>query len=123
MARYPSGITSPLPGDDVPDVHVRLAQMALAIEEQPIAATAPCANPECVQPVDFLGHGHPARYCSSTCRSRAATMRRLAAQQIDLIERTLEEGKHLHSVPRDELRARVNQLRWWLTHLPRRDEL
>lgn len=116
MARYLTGIT-PLPGDDVPDPHARLARMLLAINEHPIATTAPCRNPECGGPVDYLGHGKPPLYCSSACRARTSTLRHIATDQLDLITRTLEETTGRHGIPRDQLHERVNQLRWWLTHL------
>lgn len=45
MARYPSGIHGALPGDDIDDPRTRLARMLLAIDEYPIADTAPCMNP------------------------------------------------------------------------------
>lgn len=116
MAHYPSGIT-PLPGADATDVRARLAQMVPAIDEHPIGATTPCANPECAGPVDYLGHGRPPLYCSATCRSRVATLRRVATEQLDLIERTLDDARSMRGVPRDRLQARANQLRWWLEHL------
>lgn len=116
MARFPSGIT-PIPGADVDDVHTRVAQMTLAMDSQPLGASAPCMNPECASPVDFLGRGHVVLYCSNTCRSRAATLRRLAQDQLDLIERTLTQAHHQHGIPRDELRSRARQLRWWLARL------
>lgn len=114
MARYPSGIHGNLPGVDVDDLRVRLTQMALEMDAFPIADTAPCMNPECVEPVDYLGHGDLALYCSSTCRSRVSTIRRRALQQLDLINRTLDEAKHKPDVPRDEMRVRARKLRAWL---------
>lgn len=118
MARYPSGISGNLPGDDVDDVRVRLTQMTLEMEDHPIGDTAPCMNPECVGPVDYFGRGGPAYYCSSTCRSRVSTLRRRAKQQLALIERTLEEARHKEGIPRDELRARARKLQAWLVRLP-----
>lgn len=117
MARYPSGIASTLPGDEVNDPRVRLTRMLLAMDEHPIADTAPCMNPECVRPVDYLGRGDLRLYCSSTCRARVSAMRRRARQQIDLITRTLEDTKHKKGVPRDELHARTQKLRAWLARL------
>lgn len=117
MARYPSGIHGTLPGDDIDDPRIRLTQMLLTIDEHPIADTAPCMNPECVQPVDYLGHGGIALYCSHACRSRASAMRLRARQQVDLIERTLEDTWHKKGVPREELEARARKLRAWLTRL------
>lgn len=99
MARYPSGITGDLPGEDIEDPRARAAQMALEMDTTPIAATAPCMNPECCGPVDFLGNGRPVRYCSTTCRNRASQLRRRALQQLALIERTLAEAKNLPGVP------------------------
>lgn len=114
MARYPSGLHGDLPGDDIDDLRVRLTQMTLEMEAHPIADTAPCMNPECGGPVDYLGRGDLTLYCSSTCRSRVSTMRRRATQQLNLIERTLDEAKHKPDVPRDEMRARARKLRAWL---------
>lgn len=116
MARFPSGIT-PLPGADVDDVLIRVAQMMPAMDSQPLGASAPCMNPECASPVDFLGRGPVVLYCSTTCRARAATLRRLAQDQLDLIERTLTQAQHRHGIAREELRTRARQLRWWLTRL------
>lgn len=122
MAHHPSGIHGPLPGDNVTDPRARLAQLLPAIDDHPIGTTAPCANPECSGPVDYLGHGRPPLYCSSSCRARAAGMRRDATQQLQLIERTLTEAHGMHGVPRDELRTRAKQLRWWLDRLGRHAE-
>ena len=121
MARFPSGIT-PIPGADVDDVRTRIAQMAIAMDSQPLGMSAPCMNPECASPVDVLGRGPAVLYCSTTCRARAATLRRLAQEQLELIERTLRESHHRHGVPRDELRTRAQQLRWWLARLSTRAE-
>lgn len=117
MARYPSGITGNLPGDDVDDLRVRLAQMTLEMDAHPIDDTAPCMNPECVEPVDYLGRGDLILYCSSTCRARVSTMRRRATQQLELLNRTLDEARHRPDVPRDEMRARARKLRAWLRRL------
>lgn len=117
MARYPSGIAGPLPGDDIDDVRVRLAQMTLEMERHPIGESAPCANPECTQPVDYLGSGPLPLHCSSRCRSRVAFLRQKIAQQLALIERTLDETKHLQNVPRADLRSRARMLQWWQARL------
>lgn len=121
MARYPSGIT-PMAGADVEDLRVRLARMQLEMDEHPISATAPCANPECTRPVDFLGEGPPPLYCSTTCRTRATTLRALIRDQVDLLERTLAESRGRHDVPRDDLRHRVRMLHWWLMRLGTRED-
>lgn len=121
MARYPSGIT-PLPGQDVEDAKARAKQIALAIDASPVSPTAPCMNPECGGPVDYLGHGVFALYCSSTCRARASTLRALAVEQLELIERTLDETKHRADIPREQLRVRARMLRWWLVRLAPIDE-
>lgn len=121
MARYPSGIT-PLPGADVDDVRTRLAQMMLAMDEHPLGTSAPCLNPECAGPVDYLGTGVWPLYCSNTCRSRASTLRGLAQEQLDLIERTLAEAHYKNSIPREELRRRSRLLGWWVARLAAPDE-
>lgn len=121
MARYPSGIT-PLPGRDVDDPRARAAQIAAASDAHTISATAPCMNPECGGPVDYLGHGALALYCSHTCRSRASTLRTMATEQLELIERTLDETKHRADIPRDQLRTRARMLQWWLARLAPADE-
>lgn len=117
MARYPSGIHGELPGDDVDDPKVRLTRMLLVIDENPIGDTAPCMNPECVQPVDYLGRGDIALFCSSTCRSRTSAIRQRARQQLDLITRTLEDLKRKKDVPREDLQVRARKLRAWLVRL------
>lgn len=117
MARYPSGIHGPLPGEDVDDVHARITQITFAIDDHPIGDTASCANPECTQPIHYAGHGRPAFYCSPSCRARAAGMRRDATHQLELIERTLTQAHGMHGIPRDQLRTRARQLRWWLDRL------
>lgn len=116
MARYPSGIT-PTPGRDVADARARAVQIALEADAHPISMTAPCMNPECGGPVDYLGTGAPVMYCSHTCRSRASTLRRLAEEELELVERTLEEAKHRAGIPREELRTHARMLRWWLLRL------
>lgn len=76
-----------------------------------------------MQPVDYLGHGGIALYCSHACRSRASDLRLRARQQVDLIERTLEDTRYKKGVPREELAARVRKLRAWLVRLePSGDE-
>lgn len=124
MARFPSGIASgSLPGADVDDPHVRAARLALTMDENPLGQTAPCVNPECAGPVDYLGTGALALYCSRTCRSRASTLRRSATQQLALIERTLTDTKHMHGVPRQAMRSRARTLQWWLARLAPLDEV
>lgn len=115
MARYPSGLHGDLP--DIEDPRARLARMLLEMDQYPIADTAPCMNPECVEPVDYLGHGYPVYYCSGTCRSRASAMRQRARQQLDLINRTLEDLAGKKDVPRSELTARAQKLQVWLVRL------
>lgn len=117
MSRYPSGISAELP-EPMGDSGAWLARVLVAIDEQPLGVSAPCANPECVGPVDYLGGVGPASlYCSSTCRSRASALRHRAAQQLEVIERLLQQTRLRKGVPRDELRARARLLRWWLARL------
>ncbi len=117
MSRYHSGISAHLP-ERVDDPKAWLAQVQLAIDDQPIGESAPCMNPECGRPVDFTGKGGPAPlYCSGRCRARASRMRERASQQLDVLEELLEATKHHHGVPREDLRARASLLRWWLTRL------
>lgn len=116
MARYPSGIT-PLQGADVQDPRVRAARMALEMDAHPIGSTAPCMNPECAGPVDYVGTGHLTLYCSNTCRNRAAALRGLIAQELELLEETLEETKHKQGIPREEYLRRARMLRWWAARL------
>lgn len=117
MARYPSGIAGPLPGDDIDDVRARLARMTLEMEHHPIGESAPCSNPECTKPVDYLGNGPLPLYCSNRCRSRVTFLRQKIAQQLALIERTLDDAKGLQNVPRSDLRSRARKLRWWQARL------
>lgn len=117
MARFPSGIPADFPGAGVDDPKARAAQMALEMDVLPIATTAPCMNPECGGPVDYLGNGPPVRYCSKSCRNRVPELRRRATQQLEMIEQTLAETKGRHDVPRDELTERAHLLRWWLLRL------
>ncbi|WP_162786836.1 hypothetical protein [Janibacter anophelis] len=121
MARYPSGIT-PLPGRDVTDPRARARQLVLEDDAHPVSSTAPCVNPECAGPVDFVGKGTMPLYCSNTCRSRASKLRAVATEQLEVIERTLDETKHLAGIPRDELRSRARMLQWWLARLGPADE-
>lgn len=117
MARYLSGISSELP-EPTGDTAAWLARVLVAIDEQPLGTSAPCANPECAGPVDYLGAGGPSPlFCSSSCRARASALRRRAEQQLEIIERLLGETRSKHGVPRDELRARANILRWWRARL------
>lgn len=117
MARFPSGITGDLPGEDIEDPQARAAQIALEAGLRPIAETAPCMNPECGGPVDYVGTGPAVRFCSRTCRSRVVELRRRVVQQIALIERTLAEAKGRRDVPRNLLEERVRLLRWWMLRL------
>lgn len=118
MSRYHSGISAHLPESPGGDPKAWLAQVQLAIDEQPLGQSAPCMNPECGRPVDFTGRGGPApRYCSTTCRTKTAKMRQRATQQLDVLEGLLETTKHQRRVPREGLRARASLLRWWLARL------
>lgn len=117
MARFPSGITDLLPEPELEDLRIRATQLALAMDENPIGETAPCANPECSGPVDFLGSGPLPLYCSRTCRARAAKLRKNVTVQLELIERTLAETKGLHAIDRQAMRSRARLLRWWLVRL------
>lgn len=121
MARFPSGII-PLPGDDVDDVRARLAQMLPEMDSHPIATSAPCMNPECTSAVDYLGTGPLTLYCSALCRNRASDLRRMIRDQLLLIETTLDQAHYRHDIPRQELRARAQLLRWWLIRLAPQDE-
>lgn len=121
MARYPSGISSELP-EPTEDIAAWLACVLVAIDEQPLKTSAPCANPECVEPVDYLGTGAAPLYCSASCRARSSALRRRTEQQLTVIEQLLDKTHYRHGVPRDELRARANILRWWLTRLDGRLE-
>lgn len=121
MPRFPSGIT-PLPGANVDDVRTRAVRLALAMDEQPLGASAPCMNPECDDPVDFIGTGALNLYCSTTCRSRASTLRGIALQQLATVEHTLADAHYMHGIPRDDLRRRARQLRCWLARMATADE-
>lgn len=121
MARYPSGIASALP-EPSGDTAVRLAHVLVAIDEQPLGTSAPCVNPECGGPVDYLGTGVAPLYCSTSCRARASALRGRAEQQLTVIEQLLDETRYRHGVPRDDLRARANILRWWLARLGTRSD-
>lgn len=61
-------------------------------------------NPECGDPVDFVGTGALNLYCSTTCRSRASTLRGIPLQQLAAVERTLADAYYMHGIPRDDLR-------------------
>lgn len=111
-----------MPGRDVTDARARAVQIALEADVHPIGSTAPCMNPECAGPVDYLGTGAPVLYCSRTCRSRASTLSLLAKDELDLVERTLAETKYKTGVPRRELQERAHRLRWWLLRLAPTDE-
>lgn len=121
MDRFPSGLGSELP-EQVEDRRAWPARVLVAVDEHPIGQSAPCQNPECGRPVDYTGYGPASMYCSGTCRSRAATMRRNAQQQLDVIERLLAATKHQAGVPRENLRTRAGMLRWWLARLATREE-
>lgn len=121
MARYPSGISSALP-NPIGDTEVWLAHVLVAIDEQPLGTSAPCANPECSGPVDYLGTGAAPLYCSTSCRARASALRGRAEQQLMTIEQLLDETRYRHGVPRERLRARANLLRWWLARLGTRSD-
>ncbi|WP_068325051.1 hypothetical protein [Janibacter terrae] len=116
MARYPSGIT-PLLGEHVDDVRVRAARMALEMDAHPVGATAPCMNPECAGPVDYVGTGHLTLYCSTTCRNRTSYLRTLITDELELLEETLDETKHKQGIPRQEYLQRARMLRWWAARL------
>lgn len=119
MARFPTGLTGPLPGPG-DDPNTWGTRLALALDDQPLGLSAPCLNPECAGPVDFhpTSKGQALLYCSNTCRSRAATLRQRLLQQLDLIETALSaEHRRTRGLPRAELRGRSRHLRWWLARL------
>lgn len=118
-ARYPTGLTGPLPEPD--DAAAWPQLLDLAIDDQPLGTMAPCLNPECDQPVTY---DHDERtgplYCSHHCRSRASRLRILATQQLAAVEAALgSQGRYRRGVPRPELRDRARHLRWWLARLDR----
>lgn len=117
--RYPSGISSTLPDADGDDTPVWLARVRLEMGMTPIGESAPCMNPECAGPVDFIrgSQGEARLYCSRRCSNRASQLRLRARQQLDVIDRLLEATKGKQGIPRDELAARARQLRWWLARL------
>lgn len=117
--RYPSGIASTLPDQPGGDPKVWAAQVVLAASATPLGQSAPCMNPECGGPVDYIPThpGTPPRYCSSSCRNRASALRVRARQQLDVIDRLLAATKGKHDVPRDVLLERARQLTWWLDRL------
>lgn len=119
MARFPTGLTRPLPepGADDHDTWARL--LALALDDQPLGHSAPCLNPECTGPVDFIPNRGPGPlYCSHACRSRTADLRQRVTQQLHVIETALELApSKTRGLNRDDLRARARHLRWWLARL------
>lgn len=122
-SRYPSGINGDLPDDDGHgDPKAWAAHVAQAIEHSPISPSAPCQNPECAGPVDYLGGGPAPLYCSHACRSRAANLRARALQQLDVLERLSAATKEKHGIPREDFAARTRMLRWWLVRLATHDE-
>lgn len=117
-ARYPSGLTKPLPEPDEGKAWPRL--LDLAIDEQPLGTVAACLNPECGQPVTFEHDikGAAALYCSHYCRSRTSALRARATQQLQVIETALgPTGRYTRGLPRVELRDRARHLKWWLARL------
>jgi hypothetical protein len=117
--RYPSGLGARLP-ERLDDVAAWAAQVAIAMDEQPIGLCAPCQNPECTGPVDRLPttQGVGLLYCSHHCRSRASTLRLRAEQQLDALEELLAVAKGKHGIPRKDLQERIQLIRWWLDRLP-----
>lgn len=119
MATYPSGLTSPLPqGGD--DTAAWGRHLALAIDDQPLGQCAPCLNPECAGPVDYVpGPGPALLYCSTYCRNRTSTLRDRLTQQLHVIDTALSpQNTRVRGLPRDQLHARARHLRWWLARLP-----
>lgn len=119
MARFPTGLTGPLPepGDD--DHATWARQLALAIDDQPLGHSAPCLNPECAGPVDYVPNRGPGLlYCSHACRSRTSDLRQRLTQQLQVIDTALNlPPAKTRGLPRDDLRARARHLRWWLARL------
>lgn len=118
MARYPTGLTRPLPepGENAPTWAKRLA---LDLDDQPLGHTAPCLNPECTGPVDFIPNRGPGPlYCSHACRSRTSDLRQRATQQLEVITTALTlPASKTRGLNRADLRARARHLRWWLARL------
>lgn len=115
--RYPSGVSGTLP-DGFQDPRAWLAQANIAMDEAPIGATAPCGNPECCAPVDYIGRGPMLMYCSKRCASRAAELRARIEQQLDVLGRLLEALKGRHVGPKEHLVERERILRRWLSKVP-----
>lgn len=67
MARYPSGLGVDFP-PQTDDVRTWLARVSVAMDAQPIGTSAPCMNPECAGPVDYIGNGPSPLYCCSLRR-------------------------------------------------------
>lgn len=118
MARYPTGLTRPLPEPDNSDAWPR--GLDLAIDDQPLGTTAPCLNPECVEAVDYDldARGSGPLYCSHFCRSRTSDLRVRVAQQLQVIDTALgPDYRYARGVHRTELRDRQRHLMWWLARL------
>lgn len=122
-ARYPTGLTRPLPEPD--ETTAWPQRLDLAIDEQPLGTLAACLNPECDQAVEYDhdARGSASVYCSHYCRTRTSDLRTRATQQMHVIQAALgEQGRYVHGVPRAELRDRARHLNWWLARLtPPRD--
>lgn len=118
MTTYPSGLTSPLP-ERGQDAAAWGRHLALAIDDQPLGQCAPCLNPECVGPVDYVpGRGPALLYCSTYCRNRTFALRQRLTQQLHIIDTALgSDYARVRGLPRDELRDRARHLRWWLARL------
>lgn len=117
-ARYPTGLTSPLPTPDSSDSWPRI--LDLAIDDQPLGTTAPCLNPECGQGVnyDLDARGPSPLYCSAFCRTRTSDLRIRVTQQLQVIESALSAHyRRTRGVPRTELRDRQRHLKWWHARL------
>lgn len=117
-ARYPTGLTRPLPEPDNSDSWPRI--LDLALDDQPLGTTAPCLNPECDQDVDYdLDTPGPGPlYCSHFCRSRTSDLRVRVTQQLKVIESALgPDYRYVRGVPRAELRDRQRHLMWWQARL------
>lgn len=75
MTTYPSGVSGHLPLP-ISDAAAWGAQLDLAMDDQPIGQSAPCLNPECSGPVDYVPSVGPGLlYCSRYCRNRTAALR------------------------------------------------
>lgn len=56
MTTYPSGVSGPLPLP-ISDAAAWGTQLDLAMADQPLGQSAPCLNPECSGPVDYVPSG------------------------------------------------------------------